>query len=292
LTEHVMEEHAVVSKNGVIVPKLIYGTAWKKERTAALVARALELGFRGVDTACQPKHYNEAGVGEGVASAVRRGLRRDELYLQTKFTPISGQDPEDIPYDPKAGLAEQVRQSHRASLRNQGVDYLDCLVLHSPYADVASTLEVWQAMESLCAEGGVRQLGVSNIYDPGAVSALWDAARIKPAVIQNRFYAKTGYDHEIRGFCRDKGILYQSFWTLTANQDVLEDPRLLDCAQRHGRTAAQVFFRYLTQIGVICLIGAVSEHHLREDLKIFDFELEEGELEILGGALADRRKAR
>ncbi|MGZ4956816.1 MAG: aldo/keto reductase, partial [Methylobacter sp.] len=103
----------LISAYGVRMPRIIYGTAWKKERTAALVEQAIGLGFRGIDTACQPKHYNEAGVGDGVAACLHRGIDRSELYLQSKFTPLSGQDPAQVPYDPNAGLSEQVAQSFR-----------------------------------------------------------------------------------------------------------------------------------------------------------------------------------
>ncbi len=74
------------------IPRILYGTAWKKQRTEALVSQAIASGFRGIDTACQPKHYYEAGVGAAVA-----GLDRAQLYLQTKFTPLGGQDPKQIP---------------------------------------------------------------------------------------------------------------------------------------------------------------------------------------------------
>lgn len=101
------------------LPYLIYGTAWKKSRTADLVSRALSAGFRFVDTACQPKHYDEKLVGEGWTSAARElGIRRDDLFLQTKFTAVRGQDPQTVPYDAGATLEEQVRQSVRVSLRN------------------------------------------------------------------------------------------------------------------------------------------------------------------------------
>ncbi|HVF15272.1 MAG TPA: hypothetical protein VNA21_00105, partial [Steroidobacteraceae bacterium] len=104
----------------IAMPGIVYGTAWKKERTAGLVNEALKSGFRGIDTACQPKHYDEAGVGEGIAMWLRAGGRRDALYLQTKFTSLSGQDPRRIPYEAHAPLAEQIEQSLQASLRNLG----------------------------------------------------------------------------------------------------------------------------------------------------------------------------
>jgi len=86
------------SAYGVRIPWIIYGTAWKKDSTAALVEQAISLGFRGIDTACQPKHYNEAGVGEGVAACQKFGIDRSELYLQSKFTPLTGQDPAQVLY--------------------------------------------------------------------------------------------------------------------------------------------------------------------------------------------------
>jgi diketogulonate reductase-like aldo/keto reductase len=284
-TEGEEDPRHIVSACGVTMPRIIYGTAWKKERTAALVASALRLGFRGVDTACQPKHYHEPGVGEGLAAALREGLARSEIYLQTKFTPFRGQDPENVPYDPKVSLSQQVLQSFEASLRNLRTDYLDGLVLHSPYAEDRDTMEAWRAMESLYEQGGVRQLGISNCYELHRLKALIRSARIKPAVIQNRFHAETRYDRDIRAFCRKHGILYQSFWTLTANPKVLAAPRVLEMAEKYGRSPAQVFFRYLTQLDIVCLTGTSSEDHMREDLAIFDFRLSAVECEALGALL-------
>src|SRR5262249_24118034 len=83
------------------MPGILYGTAWKKWQTESLVRQALAQGFRGIDTACQPKHYHEPGVGDAVAAAIAGGdLKREELFLQTKFTSVGGQDPARIPYDP------------------------------------------------------------------------------------------------------------------------------------------------------------------------------------------------
>ncbi|MGH8593350.1 MAG: hypothetical protein ACREX9_00960 [Gammaproteobacteria bacterium] len=106
----------VISAYGVRIPKIIYGTAWKNDRTAALVEQAITFGLRGVDTACQPKHYHEPGGGVGLARCLFGGLTRADIYLQSKFTP--GQDPDRMPYDPKASLAQQVAQSFETSLRN------------------------------------------------------------------------------------------------------------------------------------------------------------------------------
>ena len=276
----------VTSTAGVRSPRILYGTAWKKDDTESLVRKAIQQGFRGIDTACQPKHYHEAGVGAAVSGLLEEqglqgGLTRQDLYLQTKFTSLSGQDPTRIPYDPQAPLAEQVRQSFAVSLRNLRTDYLDCLVLHSPLPSAGQTLEVWRTLESLVDAGGVRQLGISNCYRIEQLEALYESARIKPAVIQNRFYAETAYDREIRAFCRQHGLIYQSFWTLTANPQVLAHRIVRELASKYRRTPAQILFRYLTQNGIVPLTGTRSETHMREDLDIFEFELADFEREAM-----------
>ncbi|MBK8814641.1 MAG: aldo/keto reductase [Methylococcaceae bacterium] len=256
------------------MPNIIYGTAWKKDLTASLVEEAIRQGFRGIDTACQPKHYHEAGVGEGIAASINKGLlTRTELYLQTKFTPFDGQDPARIPYDPNAPLEVQVAQSFQTSLENLQTDYLDGLILHSPLSDPEKTYQVWQAMEYLVRNGGVKQIGISNCYDFATFENLYRFAEIKPAVIQNRFYANSGYDRRIRNFCREHGIIYQSFWTLTANPHVLADSSVKKIAELYGRSPAQVFFRYLTQIDIVPLTGTTSVTHMKADLALLDFEL-------------------
>jgi diketogulonate reductase-like aldo/keto reductase len=277
-----MPEYAFVnSAAGVQSPRILYGTAWKKERTEALVSQALCAGFRGIDTACQPRHYHEPGVGAGIAASLGPRLRRTDLYVQTKFTPVSGQDPDRIPYDPEAPLAGQVRQSFETSLHNLRTDYLDCLVLHSPMDTARQTREAWAAMELLSEAGGVRQLGISNCYELEDLKKLYRSARVKPAVVQNRFYAKTGYDREIRSFCKQHGIIYQSFWTLTANPQVLAHSTVKKLARKHGRTPAQILFRYLTQEGIVPLTGTQSEIHMREDLAVFGFELTPAECDTV-----------
>lgn len=274
----------VESPRGVRMPRILYGTAWKKAETPRLVEAALRRGFRGVDTACQPKHYDEAGVGVGVAAALTRGLQREELYLQTKYTPVTGQDPERIPYDPSAVLATQVRQSCAASLNHLRVARIDALVLHSPLDTLERTFEAWRAMESLVDDGSVVELGISNC-DFATLQALWQRARIKPFIVQNRLYAKTGFDDALRRWCTRHGIVYQSFWTLTANPGLLADARVVAEAARLGVTVQQLFFRALTQMDVVPLTGTTSEAHMVEDLAIFDFELDAPALRMVAELL-------
>jgi diketogulonate reductase-like aldo/keto reductase len=264
---------AITSNCKIRVPRIIYGTAWKKSATAGLVSLAIQNGFRGIDTACQPKHYDEAGVGAGIAASLKQGLTRADLYLQTKFTSLSGQDPSRIPYDPKAPLPHQVSESVAVSLKNLQTDHLDCVLLHSPMPTMTQTLTAWRALETLVDSGKVRQLGISNCYRLEDLKGLNDAARIKPSVLQNRFYAETNYDRDIRAYCDQHQIIYQSFWTLSANPHLLAHKTIAALSSAFKRTPAQILFRYLTQIGIVPLTGTKSETHMREDLNIFDFEL-------------------
>jgi diketogulonate reductase-like aldo/keto reductase len=277
--------NTVLTAAGIRMPRILYGTAWKKELTDGFVQMAIRHGFWGVDTACQPKHYHEAGVGAAVAACITSGIPRGEFFLQTKFTSVSGQDPKRIPYDPRASLADQVVQSFDVSLANLKTHYVDSLVLHSPYPRDEQTVEAWRALEELVDRGSVRQLGISNCYSLDVLRALYGASRIKPAVVQNRFYAETGYDRELRAFCREQGIVYQSFWTLTANPKLLAADVVQSLAIAYGRTPEQILFRYLTQVDVVPLTGTTSESHMRQDLAIFEFELSAMQLQAITALL-------
>ena len=260
------------------MPPLIYGTAWKKEHTKELVIKAIRAGFRGIDTACQPKHYNEAGVGDALVLLAQEGFRREDLFLQTKFTPLSGQDPLNVPYDKKANLCIQVLQSFEASKKNLQTDYIDSLVLHSPFSLFEDLKVVWKNMENIVHRGEAKQLGISNIYDPQMLQDLYNIAKIKPSVVQNRFYKDTGYDKEIRSFCKTHDIIYQSFWTLTANPHILQSTELIELSQKYKKDPVQLFFVHLHQIGITPLTGTTDLEHMKSDLKSFDIILEDSEI--------------
>ena len=249
------------------------------------ILASLRLQYRGRIGGQRELAPNEAGAGAAIASCLGSRIARADLYVQTKFTPVAGQDPLRIPYDPEAPIAEQIAQSFAASLRHLQVDYLDCLVLHSPLATDEQTLRAWQVLESLVDARGVRRLGISNCYRLDQLEALCRAARIKPSVLQNRFYADTGYDRDLRAFCVEERIVYQSFWTLTANPQLLGHAVIQSLASRYVRTPAQILFRYLTQSGAAPLVGTRSIEHMREDLAIFQFALTGEDLRAIGAVL-------
>jgi diketogulonate reductase-like aldo/keto reductase len=264
-----------VTVQGVAVPAFFYGTAWKEDHTAELTTQALSSGFRAVDTANQRRHYHEAGVGEAVAAFLAEGRRREDLFLQTKFTYAGGQDHR-LPYDPRAPYAAQVEQSFASSLEHLGASYLDSYVLHGPEGGFGLTKgdqETWRAMEALHGAGKTRLLGVSNV-SLGQLETLYRGAAVKPAFVQNRCFARDGWDADVRAFCREHGIAYQGFSLLTANGRALSTPVVADIARRTGRTIPQVVFRFAMQVGMIPLTGTTSTAHMREDLGAFDFTLE------------------
>ena len=276
-----IDQKWLTTSAGVKMPRIIYGTAWKKNRTADLVVKAIQAGFRGIDTACQPKHYDEPLVGAALHRLKDRGIEREALFLQTKFTPLSGQDLRQVPYDKNSPVELQVAQSFEASKKNLQTEYVDSLVLHSPMAPHALLMKVWNAMEKIQKTGGTRQLGISNCYDPEVFRSLYADANVKPAVVQNRFYQETGYDTNLRHWCSNHGVIYQSFWTLTANPHILSSNTVRTIAQKYKKTEAQIFFRYLSQFGIVPLTGTSSEQHMKEDLSIFDFELSSEDLKNL-----------
>ena len=257
---------------------MIYGTAWKKEETARLVELALTCGFKAVDTACQPKHYREDLVGLGLENAFNKGIKREDIFIQTKFTPISGQDIDDMPYLSSDNVIIQLEKSFIKSKENLKVDFIDSYLIHSPFGPIEDLEKVYKTMEEYVTCGQVGQIGISNCYDINVLSHLYDIAEIKPKVVQNRFYSESKYDKELRAFCNQKGINYQSFWSLTANPHLLKSEEVQILAKKYDKTIPQVFYKFLNQIGVTPLNGTTSKNHMLEDLDIKSFTIEKDEI--------------
>jgi diketogulonate reductase-like aldo/keto reductase len=254
--------------NDVPIPSFMYGTAWKKEATAQLVQLAVASGFKAIDTANQLIHYQEALVGEALHSLANNGIRREMLFLQTKFTPAGGQG-DQTPYDATADVATQVRQSFDSSLAHLRTDYVDSYVLHAPYSRRGlgeADWQVWAAMEDLYQSGKTKMIGVSNIT-AAQLAQLLEQANVKPMVVQNRCFAALGWDKDVREICQAHGLIYQGFSLLTANREVLIYPETQRLAKRLGATPAQIVFRFAMQVGMLPLTGTTSELHMKQDLE-------------------------
>src|ERR1700678_4853209 len=251
------------------VPNFLYGTAWKEERTPALVELALRAGFRGIDTANQRRHYFEAGVGEGLAAAYRAGVvTRGEGFLHTKFTYRPGQDHR-LPYDPAASVSDQVAQSMASSLEHLGTDHVDSFVLHGPssgYGWTDADAEVWDAMRKERDAGRTRLLGVSNV-SLGHLQRMAATHAELPAFVQNRCYARLGWDRAVRQFCTEHKIIYQGFSLLTANQEVVNHPLIATVATKANATPAQIIFSFARSIAMFPLTGTSNAEHMKQDLE-------------------------
>jgi diketogulonate reductase-like aldo/keto reductase len=172
-----------------------------------------------------------------------------------------------LPYDPGARLSVQVAESLASSLEHLGTDYVDSFLLHGPSSldDWAEDdAEVWEAM---CKErdcGRTRFLGVSNISlrQLEQMAAYAEA----PAFVQNRCYARDGWDRGVRLFCRERKITYQGFSLLTASKKVVSHPLIVDIAEQANATPAQVVFTFARMIGILPLTGTSSPEHMEQDL--------------------------
>lgn len=178
-----------------------------------------------------------------------------------------------MPYNPEKSITNQIGTSVASSLHNlrhledpKANSYLDCLVLHSPFPSMKDTQEAWRAME-IHVPQQARTLGVSNIYQLESLKALYDFATVKPSVVQNRFYPATGYDTAIRGFCAEKGMIYQSFWTLTGNPRLLQSSAVATIAEQVGVSKPVALYGLVLGLGntsVLC--GTTAAQRMREDL--------------------------
>jgi diketogulonate reductase-like aldo/keto reductase len=192
--------------------------------------------------------------------------------VQTKYTTPAGQDPNNMPYDPEAPLEKQIYTSVASSLKNlryktESGDafYIDCLLLHSPLPTVEQTLQAWKLLEPYVPHR-IRSLGISNVTLP-VLQAIYEKATVKPSVVQNRFYPQTRYDVPIRAFCKERNIVYQSFWTLTGNPTLLKSKPVVTLAQASEVAIPVALYALVMEQGVMVLNGSTSTEHMREDLE-------------------------
>ena len=265
------------------LPPIMYGTAWKEDSTSDLTFLAIQSGFRAIDTANQRKHYYEEGVGKGLLKSYDEGLvKREDLFLQTKYTFQRGQDHR-LPYDPKADFATQVQQSFTSSLNHLHTAYLDSYILHGPSNSSGlndADWQVWRAMENLQKSGKTKKIGVSNI-NLEQLETLIDKADIKPAFVQNRCFAEMHWDKQIREICMENKICYQGFSLITANYQYLVAAPVKNIAIHYQKTIPQIVFKFAQQIGMLPLTGTTNPEHMRHDLNLLGFSLKPNELEVI-----------
>lgn len=179
-----------------------------------------------------------------------------------------------MPYDPKTSVTEQVHASVKSSLHNLRASdasssaedaYIDTFLLHSPLSTMAETMEAWATLETYVPHR-IRNLGISNCTLP-ILKELHARATVKPAVVQNRFYPDTGFDVPVRAFCRAHDIIYQSFWTLTANPELIQSNAVQSLASQAEISPAAALYCLVLGIGnTTVLNGTTNRTRMDEDL--------------------------
>ena len=223
----------------------------------------------------------ETGPSSG-ASRHLLPMGEGQIFIQTKFTYVESQD-QRLPYDPNADYPTQVRQSFESSIEHLG--HTDSFLLHGPRTrGRLSSIDrvVWRTMEELQREGRTPRIGVSNVT-ADQVEELRNIASVRPSFVQNRCFARLGWDREVREVCKREGVVYQGFSLLTANVAELASPPMRRIAAAHGTNVTRVVFAFALAVGMICLTGTTNPEHMRDDLTAVDLELTEDEIATIEG---------
>jgi diketogulonate reductase-like aldo/keto reductase len=264
-----------VTVHGATVPKVGLGTARMTGRTCRdAVERALELGYRHVDTA--QMYDNEDAVGAGIAAA---NVDRDDVFVTTKV------DRGNVAYD-------DVLSSVDASLDRLDAGYVDLLLIHAP-SERVPVAETVEAMNDLQDRGVVRHVGVSNFSVEQVRTAT--AASETPIVTNQVKYHPFYHQDDLLEFCIDEDVILTAYSPL-ARGSVADDDRLAEVGDRYGKTGAQVALRWLVQQpNVVAIPKAADGDHLEENLDVFDFALDDDEMRRVfeaQGGLVDRLRDR
>lgn len=248
-------------------PQLImYGGAWKGPHAEQNVLDAVSLGYRLFDTAnVYPASYNETAVGVALESVRLTGLlRRQELFIQTKFTPGIAKshcpdgpwDPDNCMFDKAAELGTQVKQSAQTSLAHLRISQLDSLVLHETRQPWTDLQVIWRAMEEVFFDGRAAKIGLSHAHDPETFRRLLAFAKVKPSFVQNPIFAYNQWDRDIRLICLEHGIVYQAYSLNHQENDyVYETEEVRAIARRLERTPQQVIVAFIKRLGLLPLVG-------------------------------------
>ncbi|HET9302039.1 MAG TPA: aldo/keto reductase [Propionibacteriaceae bacterium] len=245
--------------NGLEIPQLGFGVFLvPPEETRQAVAEALKAGYRLIDTA--QGYKNEEGVGAAIAES---DVPRDELFITTKLTNSEqGYDTTLTAFD--------------GSMKKLGIDVLDLFLIHWPLPMFDQYVETWRAFEKLLADGRVRSIGVSN-FEIAHLERLLAETDVTPAVNQIELHPQFPQE-ELRAFHDEHGILTESWGPLGQGKGLLEDPSIVEVAQRKARTPAQVVLRWHLQLGCVVIPKSANPDRMRENIDLFDFELDDADM--------------
>ena len=260
-----MDIPPIALNDGTMIPQLGFGVFQiPPPETEHAVLAALEAGYRHIDTA--EMYGNEQGVGEAVRAA---GLDRGEVYITSKLN-NGYHRPDDA------------RRAFARTLELLGSDYVDLFLIHWPLPTLydGDFVSTWRTLEEFRADGRARSIGVSN-FQVGHLERLAAESDVVPAVNQielNPYFR----NHEVVDYGLEHGIATEA-WAPIGQGRVLDDPILLELAGRYGKSVAQVVLRWQIQHGNIVFPKSVTPERIRENIAIFDFELEPGDMRKIDG---------
>ncbi len=259
----------VTLNNGIEMPQLGYGVFQVPDaETTAAVAAALDAGYRSIDTAAI--YGNEAGVGRALSQS---GIDRSDLFVTSKVWIA------DHGYD--AAL-----RAYDESLERLGLDHLDLYLIHWPTPALGTYAETWRALEKLYADGRVRAIGVSN-FEPQHLERISSDGGIVPVVNQVELHPAL-QNRAVAAANTERGIVTEA-WSPLAQGAVLGDASVVDIADRHGKTPAQVVLRWHLQQGRVVIPKSVTPARIAQNLDVFDFVLDAAELATIDALERDGR---
>jgi 2,5-diketo-D-gluconate reductase A len=255
--------------DGSEIPQLGFGT-WQisREDAGEAVTKALDVGYRAIDTAAA--YENEAEVGGAINGS---GIDRAELFVTTKlWNSDQGHD------RTKAAFSE--------SLSKLGLDYLDLYLMHWPVPTKGLFVETWQAMEELRDEGHVRSIGVSNFREED-LERLAQEADTVPALNQIELHPSF-QQRGLRDVHSERGIVTQA-WSPLGQGELFDDPVLTGIAESHSKSTAQVMLRWQMELGHVTIPKSVTAERIEENFEIWDFELSDEDMSVISELDAGRR---
>jgi 2,5-diketo-D-gluconate reductase A len=256
--------------NGVTIPQLGFGVFQiPPDRTAEAVRVAFEAGYRHIDTA--QGYRNEEGVGQAVRES---GLSRDEVFVTTKLA------------NDRQGYEEAIAALDE-SLQRLGLEYVDLFLIHWPRPFADQYVETWRAFEKIASDGKARAIGVSNFQVPHLERLAAETDTV-PAVNQIELHPLL-VQRELRTYDRDHGIATEAWSPLAKGGDLLRDERLVGLGEKYGKTPAQIVLRWHLQIGTVVIPKSVTPERVRENIDVFDFELDPDDVAAIEALDADVR---
>ncbi len=257
----------VTLNDGNSLPAIGFGTyPLRGDEAVAAIDSALEIGYRLIDTAVN--YGNEADVGRAVRQS---GLARDDIQITSK---LPGRH---HAYDDAIRSVEE-------SLQRLQVDYLDLHLIHWPNPSVGKYLQAWQALIDLRERGLIRSIGVSN-FTQAHLGRIIDETGVVPAVNQIELHPRFPQQH-MRAVDTDLGIITQAWSPMGKARAPLDEPAVLDAAQRLGVAPGQVILRWHIQIGSLPIPKSADPQRQRENFDVFDFALTDSEVSAIS-ALAE-----